>query len=310
MMETLGIGMFKQIARHLMSHGLGQILNTLKSSPIVLLVGVLVVILSSLLTLANGLSFLLKQFQSTLGFPTKLRAQLRRLSAGVTIGFFRELLGPDVFARTNGSRREHIFINKYCYVQAVTDLEGTVVAFSVTTRKRWFHPKLVLGPYSLTGEKLKVRLGRTKFFELQRFARPQDVSSSLGAHSFHYSEEYYFGNPGKYQTFVFAINDAGHCQYSQPPTHEDCATGVANAAVAEFRNRSVINTYTIVAPLVSAKDAMGGFWFGADKQQVRILDGPQQRISRRQLRRMREIIELGPYRYFAKMERRGRLPNV
>ena len=164
-----------------MGHGIERILDTLKGSPIVLLLGVIVVVLSSLLTLANGLSFLLKQFRSTLGFPTNLRGQLRQLSAGVTIGFFRELLGPDVFARTDGPRREHVFINKYCYVQAVTDLEGTVLAFSVTTRKRRFHPTLVLGPYWLNGEKLKVRLGRTRFFDLQRFAVPQNVSSSLGA---------------------------------------------------------------------------------------------------------------------------------
>lgn len=39
--------------------------------------------------------------------------------------------------------------------------------------------------------------------------RPDRAAGWVGAHSWHYFETYYFGNPGNYQTFVYSINDAG-----------------------------------------------------------------------------------------------------
>ncbi len=248
---------------------------------------------------------LAKWHRATIGFKRVLRRQILQLSAGVNIAHFQAVLGPQMFARTISARREHVFVNKYSYIQAITDLDGSVTAFSVTTRKSNFNPILVLGPFSITGEVLQIRLGKTKFAEIESFAKPGGIVSSLGARRIHYYEDYYFGNPGNYQTFIFGINDAGYLDHGHPPTPYQPALSVKDAEVKEFRERSVINTYTITAPLLSAKDAGGGFWFGPDYDQVRIVEGVSKRIGKRELRRLRRIVEMGPYEYFKKIPRSG-----
>jgi acetyltransferase-like isoleucine patch superfamily enzyme len=52
----------------------------------------------------------------------------------------------------------------------------------------------------------RIRLAKSIFTELDA---PQRVDAWLGARRFAYSEQHWLGNPGHYQTYVFAVNDAG-----------------------------------------------------------------------------------------------------
>ena len=242
-----------------MSLDVAQLLDKLKASPAFILLGVFVVLLSSLITISSGVSLLINLYGSTIGRKRLLLRNLRRLSAGVNIGYFESILGPPAFAKTSEPRREYVFINRDFYVQAITDLEGAVIGFSLTTRRKHFNPGLTLGPYSLTGEGRTIRLGRTKFAEIDGFAKPSKLSCSLGARRFDYHEEFYFGNPGNYQSFIFAINDAGY--RSHPYISPEWELSVDDPRVKAFRRDAIINTYTITAPHISAEN-LGGFRLG------------------------------------------------
>ena len=278
---------------------LHQILQHLQglSSPLFLFLSALVLMFASLTKLSNGISILARLYRSSIGFKRNLHGQLSRLAAGVHIRYFEAILGPSAFCRTKREHREHTFVNKYCYVQAITDPEGTVLLYSVTTRRSDFRPTLVLGPYSLDNRSLKIRLGRTRFAEIEPFAKPQKVRSTVGARRFYYYEEYYFGNPAKYQTFLFGIGDAGYSHRDHPGIPVVCSKAIGEPAIREFRQNAVINTYTVTASLLIAEDLLKGFWFGADHDQVRVIDPPI-RPSRRELRRLKRVFERGPYEYF------------
>jgi hypothetical protein len=273
------------------SFDLGQLLEKLKTSPVFILLSLLGVLISALITISTLGSTLLSKIRH----KRILLNKLNRLSAGVNIDYFQTVLGdPPVFKTTLDQRCEHIFVNRYFYVQAITNMEDSVIVFSVTTRTRRFNPVLTLGPYSLTGESLRVRLGRTKFAETDVLVKSPKLSCWIGAHSFHYFEESYFGNPANYQTFIFAINDAGYMHH--PPISGGEELSIEDPSVKEFRREAVINTYTITAPSASGKD-LKGFWCGPNYNEVRILDG-YARVSRRELRRLREaLLKMQPPEY-------------
>jgi hypothetical protein len=279
---------------HLTGLGLGKLLQDLKAAPVIVLLGLFVVLLSSLITISTGTSILIKWYHSTLGRKRALAKSLNRLSAGVSIGYFQNILGPAAFERTVNSLFEHVFVNPLFYVQAISK-ERTVVSFSVTTRRRWFNPALKLGPYSLTGEVVSVRLGKTRFAEMDSFAKPKEIGCSVGRRRFEYHEEFYFGNPGNYQEFVLSVNDAGFRHH--PFISSLAPLSLDDPAVESFRREAVINTYTITAPLVSAND-LKGISRGPSYDQVRVLDG-YAGVSKGELRRLKRLfLTTSPYQYF------------
>jgi hypothetical protein len=140
-------------------------------------------------------------------------------------------------------------------------------------------------------------LGRTRFAEVESFAKPRSITSTVGARRFYYYEEYYFGNPAKYQTFLLGIGDAGYCHRDHPGILVVGSKAIDSPAIREFRQNAVINTYTVTAPLQNAEVLLKGFWFGADRDQVRVVDPPV-RLRRRELRCLKRVFEKGPYEYF------------
>lgn len=100
----------------------------------------------------------------------------------------------------------------------VGDEDGTVLGFSITTRKRRFAPRFAVprpvptlswllwrlsrGRHQLSAV-AQVRLGRTKFSDvvLTDGGLPS-VRCSIGARGYAYSEAWYFGNPGHYSNYV------------------------------------------------------------------------------------------------------------
>jgi len=186
-----------------------------------------------------------------------------------------------------------------------------VLAFSITTRNKRFNPTLTLGPYSIDNQLVRIRLGKTRFAELTSLARPSSISSSLGARRFHYYEEYYFGNPGKYQTYVFALNDAGCDPWERwdawdHPKISDGWTSIDDPEVAAFRRTAAINTYAVIGPHISPEN-LNAFVFGPNYDQVRILD-QQNPTSWRERRRMRKVMNMGPYQWAKRWNAAHKLP--
>jgi hypothetical protein len=98
----------------------------------------------------------------------------------------------------------------------------------------------------------------------------------------YYFEQYYFGNPGNYQNYLYGYNEAGYTNpnnFNNFPTQEkyinekifeiDCTK-----TKIENRQKFVINTLMVVAPFVEIKDLEIDFqdrYFGVNPIQVRLL---------------------------------------
>lgn len=195
------------------------------------------------------------------------------------------------------------FIDRDYFVQTISDDDHSVLAFSVTTRSSRFKPAFQLPRKRgwkgkrqwkrRTGEEFKplfrIRLGHTRFEELDRgdpdeFAGPH-FRAWIGARSFSYAEDHYYGNPGYYQTFVFsassnaavpdgirelsnAIQEAGGEEWPDKnrvdqPEWKDMPRAQA------FRRRSAITTYTVISVDLWLKNYPSTF--GPHGDEVRML---------------------------------------
>ncbi|MEU1627004.1 ETEC_3214 domain-containing protein [Streptomyces sp. NPDC020096] len=92
--------------------------------------------------------------------------------------------------------------------------ESEVIAYSLTTTNRRFHPKIRIGSELFSnGVVLTVHLGRTRFADLVAALHPNhlvELASWKGARRHEYYETYYFGNPGHYRSWSCGASGAGY----------------------------------------------------------------------------------------------------
>jgi hypothetical protein len=143
-------------------------------------------------------------YRWTVGSRRDVASRLNPLAAGVTTRWIEERLGPPAFVRSVGrptvvgrqAVTELIYRTRHAWVQVIADAEGAVIRFSITVTG----PKFAFRTRDLTLNHLRVKLGRSRFADIQTsFAEPEGFSLRIGAHNREYSEAYYFGNPGNYQ---------------------------------------------------------------------------------------------------------------
>ena len=93
-------------------------------------------------------------------------AKLDKLRAGFDIETFRDVLGAPVFrrARRNGSLLESSFRGRDYWVQTISDKQGAVNAFAVTSCDENFRPTLVgpidfrdLAPFQIDVDRILTR---------------------------------------------------------------------------------------------------------------------------------------------------------
>lgn len=227
---------------------------------------------------------------------------------------YREFLMPDdprfeegreetQYAYVEKRFTESIFIDRDYYVQTISDGDETVLAFSVTVRHRRFCPVFELPSKvgwwerrrweTRTGEEFRplfrVRLGRTRFSELDRDDPGEQTGhhfkASIGARSFRYSEDHYYGNPGYYQTYVFtassaggvpdgitnlggAIQEAGGEEWPDPDRSDQPDWDQMPKAQA-FRRQAAVTTYTVLSLGLSVENYPATF--GPHGDEVRTL---------------------------------------
>jgi hypothetical protein len=194
-------------------------------------------------------------YSGTVGRRSELTRRLRRLGTGAQLEFFESVLQercamrrhferdrPDyrVEVEEGASRPvvthrylECCFVDPLYFVQTVSDDEGAVVAFSITTRRKSFHPTLsfpnVRGPsrwaqavaetrYQRRGRRGRLRaglrilfrppkpgthvkLGRTAF---AKTGGPGRIQSLHANKHWSYVESHWGGNSGYYQTVLYA----------------------------------------------------------------------------------------------------------
>lgn len=236
-----------------------------------------------------------------------LERQLRKIGVGVRVGYVTALLGSPTFTRgidaqslsdkpeeghVSRPATEVIYALQDAFVQLVAvgdaDLDDRPVALlAVTLRDLRFRPRLRnRSVFADRRGKPALQLGRTTFATLERIvgAPPSGLHGWLGARRWGWAESYYFGNPGGYQTFIVALNDAGPSLFGTFPRQASAwqagafgpagqsavMSQVHDPAVMEWREKTAVNTYIVLAQDVTPREAL--HWgLGPDLDRVRLL---------------------------------------
>ena len=83
---------------------LHKIVERFKKNNLFILIGVLLILLSSVITITQGFSAIKEQYEKSIGYKGKLLENLSQLSADVHIGYFAEILGNPVFVNNYDER--------------------------------------------------------------------------------------------------------------------------------------------------------------------------------------------------------------
>lgn len=195
--------------------------------------------------------------------------------------------------RVEAELGEVIWVDRDYYVQALVDEDETVLAFSVTSRSARFRPRFAMPPGVTWRQRSRfrkwlgvlpgdvpifdIRLGRSRFAVLPQ---PRTVYGFQGFHDYGYVETHWFGNPGAYQHYALASNDAGapawqHIDLLFP----EGAGGLVRWAewsgddfpdsAAKYREREAPNTLTVIGSRFQIDDYPMSF--GPEINEVRTI---------------------------------------
>lgn len=211
-----------------------------------------------------------------------LMARLRRLVAGGRIEYFEEVLGQAPLRRPYGEGgTAYTWVEREVYVYAFVR-NDFVRLYAVTSRSRWFRP--TLGNF-IGAPPGRIKLGKTTFGDLP-YADPGALSAFVGARRHGYAEIHYYGNPGGYRQFAFAINDAGifydddHAELCRAGERLALARGNSIdcdeedlGRVKRLRRGVRFNTYAVSEPHGDIAETMVDMpVIGADLDEVRVME--------------------------------------
>jgi hypothetical protein len=262
-------------------------------------------------------------YQRTLGSRRDLAKRLNQVATGVTTRYLEERFGAPAFVRTSripmerlGEKigkpwllTEQVYRTRHAWLQVLTDEHDAVVRFSITVTDPHFHFQI----RDLTRYNLDVTLGRTRFSSVRH--DPDGRSLWIGARRYHYSESFYFGNPGDYQRFVLSKSDAGVGSFGHSALPDDIAGSYRDGFLQdadrehvppppgippfnpaapyakEFRSLTIINTLTILGAGYEPRTLASPL--GPDLDYVRVLiSGPWElRQTRRRVSRLRRMVK-------------------
>jgi hypothetical protein len=238
----------------------------------------------------GGIGSIRRLWRKTLGQRGVLYNALDRLAVEAQLAWFSEQLRMQpAVRRAAGEYFENLYIHRFAYVQAFTDAHDRVVSYAVTTRSKEFRPT-VWGTTAATASVGKKSLGKSAFGEIGMIGLVNGVNVSRGARRFWYAESYWFGNPGNYQDYILAYNDAGFTpkdslheieglfpgspvgglSYGQAfggtATDDEFNAYMQSEGVRTFRRTAKPNTYGVTAPFGGVPTPMG-----PDKDTVRVI---------------------------------------
>lgn len=246
------------------------------NNPILVTSIIIITLFSSLLTLNQGLGLFDKIF-SIFTYRSQLYSKLENLNPGVNISIYIDKFGQPTITKSINKNKEYIFVNKYFYLQAITDENGIVSYFSVTSKDSNFTPSFLTPDRSRT-----ITLNRSTFIDFAPIitvttdkyigiSYSPECEGYMGAHDFYYYEIDYLGNPGKYQTSVVGLNDAGSITSEPDYSFVNDCKNITNTQ----RKGMTINTYgefgmfgSLPFPEVSKRE----FKLGVDNNEVRVVE--------------------------------------
>lgn len=246
------------------------------NNPVLVSIIVSITIISSLLTLNQGVGLFNKVFD-VFTYKIQLYNKLGNLNPGVNINIYTEKFGQPIITKDISKGKEYIFVNDYFYLQAVTDSEGIVSYFSVTAKDQNFKPT-----FTTPDQSRKITLNVSTFLDFS----PEITSTTdkfigtsyspecdgyMGAHDFYYYEIDYLGNPGKYQTVVVGLNDAGSISAEPDYTFLNDCKNITNIQ----RKSMIINTYGEFGVFGNSpfpEENKRDFKLGVDNNEVRVVE--------------------------------------
>jgi len=246
------------------------------NNPILVTIMVAVTVISALLTLSQGIG-LLNKILSVFTYKTQLYSKLSNLNPGINISIYIDNFGQPTITKNINKGKEYIFVNKYFYLQAITNNEGLVLYFSVTTKDENFKPtfitpdqsrKITLNASTFQNFSPEVTTTTDKFIGT---SYSPECSGYMGAHDFYYYEIDYMGNPGKYQTAVVGLNDAGNIKAEPNYVDLNDCKNISNMQ----RKNMVINTYGEFGAFENSpfpEENKRDFKLGVDNNEVRVLE--------------------------------------
>jgi hypothetical protein len=227
----------------------------------------------------------------------------RMLAPNVRVEYVSDLLGQPAFQKTYvrerpstgerappGSTEPAQFVERVWkladdgYLQVVSDPEGSVLRYSLTSTSWWFRPRIPMGSTPGGEPEFVVKLGVTRFSQLPGLEGGcEAVYRLLGARRYEYRELYYYGNPGGYATWACSFNDAGRGpvfalpnEIPDPPWGqfgfvEEWVTQLSQQqrqVLHAARRGTAVNTVTVTITLDDLADQVR---YGADLDTVRML---------------------------------------
>ncbi|MBT4277305.1 hypothetical protein HOD96_00950 [Candidatus Falkowbacteria bacterium] len=188
--------------------------------------------------------------------------------------------GDKIMTSITNSYKEHVFINNLCAITAITDEDGKVFVYSVTTLSGDFIPEITLNNINLV-----FKLGVTTFKEIENSLSKPYIDGIIGVNWFNYYEEYYLGRPGNYQVYIFSINENGffsEYMYDHLPLFIDNEYSISEEKY-NFRKNVSPNTVIVTAPFFKFNPVSEEFIYGPSQTQMRLLSGRLDKINEQYL---------------------------
>lgn len=276
-----------------------------------IIAAILVAVLDTLVFVRQGPSIARFFYMLTpFGRLRTLYKDLAKITPGMQVGYATRVLGEPELKNMKGGYQEFVYDKKDCYVQVVTGESDAILLLSVTARNSRFHAPtwVTTARWSPRPDPKNSHLGHFRFDQIASADRPPwGVSGWCGARRFGYIESYYYGNPGNYETFLLALNDAGHVwdidslgqvsslflkpvehgnllwidrrprpinvrKPKEPPNQGEAIHEFLARPDTQTWRRMKPNTYAVTAPNVFIADLLhDGFSVGPDSDQVRLL---------------------------------------
>ncbi len=179
--------------------------------------------------------------------------------------------------------KEYIFGNKYFWLQIITDQNNKTLAYGVTTRVSDFNPEFEIPVCSYNNKKddcipyNKVILGKTKFSDIP--IEPESAYAFQGVNRIYYDEEYWFGNPGYYQSYFIGLNDSGYISkypilfdFIQSKPGPASYLDLSNQNLQIKRGDMIVNTFFVTSPSVKyTHEIINSIAIGPNLSDVRVL---------------------------------------
>lgn len=240
--------------------------------------------LTTLVVYATLGAALFTAWRRTLGRPRALARGLTSLAPSMQVDYFIETLGLPAFRSTCADAEDLVWVRPEAFIRAVSE-DGTVMVYAITTRKRRFAPTFMKGlVITVEGDSLEVQLGRTRFGDVP--FGPSRVYGQTAARRQGYVEYHYYGNPGAYLTYAYALSDVGW----QPPSSSGLVSALVNdpdidvraapdasdalpqldPKVVAQRSQAAFNTFAVLSSAWAERANDLGFTPGADQDLVRL----------------------------------------